>query len=110
MSLCVYGRIEGKIFNEKSRQTFDFIESLKKTSQFSCLYINKAANIYEELPNTFDSFCRLLKSNVNQENGQIFEDLGYYIFFVTKKDEAVNFSVDLHSGLIFGKKKSLMVC
>lgn len=33
---------------------------------------------------------------MNQENGQIFEDLGYYISFVTKKDEAVNFSVDLH--------------
>ena len=85
-------------FEEISRQTFVFIENLKKISQFSCLYINKAANIYEELPNTFDSFCSLLKSNVNQENGQIFEDLGYYISFVTKKDKAVNFSVDLHIG------------
>ena len=30
--------------------------------------------------------------------GQIFEDLGYYISFVTKKDKAVDFSVDLHIG------------
>ena len=85
-------------FEEISRRAFVFIENLKKISRFSCLYINEAANVYEELPSTFDSFCSLLKSNVNQENGQIFEDLGYYISFVTKKDKAADFSVDLHIG------------
>lgn len=37
-----------------SRQAFVFIENLKKKGQFSCLYISEAANVYEELPSTFD--------------------------------------------------------
>ncbi len=85
-------------FKETASQTFDFVENLRKISRFSRLYINKTPAIYEELPDTFDSFRNLLESNVNQENGQKFEDLGYYISFVTKKDNAVDFSVDLHIG------------